>query len=124
MKTEYFCGAIETDEGLAYVSPFYQKNLTGRWIGDKKARKMVESLNDNPEQYKIEALYLDKSRVRKCGIIGFSKNLEAELKLPNKKLKEMIEMLNENLVTRITGPKMPKKWKTKLQGNAVVMEPL
>jgi hypothetical protein len=133
MKIEYYCGAIETENGLSYVVPFYAaytvpflSRLFGPFtfrIGEKKARELVKDLNDNANQYKLEALYLDKLRVHKCGVVGFSKDKDAKLELPEKKLEDLIEMLDKDVVRTATGPDMPSRWKIKFQGSAIIHEP-
>jgi hypothetical protein len=133
MEAEYFCGAVETENGLGYVVPFYAaytvpflSRLFGPfifYIGEKKARKLVEDLGDNADQYKFEALYLDKLRVHKCGVVGFSKDKDAKLELPEKKLEKLIEMLDKDAIRKATGQDIPRKWKMKFEGSAIIREP-
>ncbi len=124
MKPTYFCGVIEDENGWKYICPMYRKlGPVAIWIGEEKSREVIDDFEDNFTNYNVETLHVDKSRVNKFGIIGFSRNPKAKLELPKRNLEELISMFDESVAQQATGPDMPRKWKMHFEGSAIIQEP-
>ena len=120
---EYFCGAVETENGLAYISPIYHKiGPFGIWISENESRKLINDFEaDNG--YKFETIFLNESRQNPFGIIAFSKDPAADFTLSPSQLETLVKTFDEKIVKARTGEPKPKTWTTEVKGSAIILRP-
>lgn len=120
----YFCGAIKTENGLAYVAPIFQKiGPLGIWLRETESRKVIEDFDAN-DDYNFKQIYLNElSRPNSFGIIAFSKDQNANFALSERQLEELINMFDNAVAKAKTGEPLPQSWITEVKGSAIIQEP-